>query len=50
MFEKNEEIRESVLGILRSRTTLEPDDYANDEEKRRSELIKQIKNGEFEIH
>lgn len=48
MLEKNEPIRENMMGILRTRSSLESDDYAREQEKRRSELIGQIRNGAFE--
>jgi hypothetical protein len=50
MLEKSEQVKENTMGILRTRTSLESDDYAREQDKRRSELIEQIKNGAFEKH
>jgi hypothetical protein len=50
MLEKNEQVRENTMGILRTRSNLKSDDYAREQEKRRSELIEQIRNGAFEKH
>lgn len=40
----------STMGILRESVLLEPDDSVRDEEDRRSEMIKQIKEGAFQTH
>jgi late competence protein required for DNA uptake (superfamily II DNA/RNA helicase) len=49
MLEEKKET-ESTMGILREAVILEPDDSVRAEENRRSEMIKQIREGAFQTH
>ena len=48
MLEKNKKTEENVMGFLITQVGLESNDYLNEEEKRRSDLVEQIKRGAFE--
>ena len=50
MSEESKETIGSTMGILRERVILEPDALLRAEEDRRSEMIKQIKEGAFQTH
>lgn len=49
MLEEQKSVREETMGLLRVRSP-KRDDHSTQEEKRRSELLEQIRNGAFEKH
>ena len=50
MLEESKETSDSTMGILRASVILDPNDFLVSEEDRRSEMIKQLKQGAFQTH